>query len=312
MREKGISRSTLSVKFKIFFDCPLIPEKVWSILPPKANNDIGTKTDINTNLGCNKQKPWVLGLDGKWLKRGGVIMVYRDVTRRENLFWSFWNSESYLALKTDLEELARLLGENKGQDQKANYPSGIISDWKGSIVSGVSIFFPHLPHQRCLAHVVRQAKRLLPKKSPFLSTRLLRAIAGKLVHVRSEQEKRTWIFSLIQWERQYDHRLKERTVGTGTKKKWWYTHGNLRRGWKLLTQDWEPFFIHLDYPLIPHSNNSLEGVNSQLKKALGNHRGMKVSQQASFAFWYFTFSRVKNRPNLKKLWDEWKQQKSLF
>jgi len=145
-----------------------------------------------------------------------------------------------------------------------------------------------------------------------MSTRVLRVIAGELAYIKKEKERRNWISCLIQWEKQYGYRLKQRTIGIGTKKKWWYTHGNLRRGWRLLTRDWKPFFVHLDHPLIPHSNNSLEGVNSQLKKALGNHRGMKTPQQVSFVFWYLAFSRVKNRPDLKRLWDKWKQQKTRF
>jgi len=98
-----------------------------------------------------------------------------------------------------------------------------------------------------------------------------------------------------------------RTKGIGTKKKWWYTHGNLRRAWRLLTKDQDPFFVYLTNPQIPNSNNSLEGVNSQLKQKLGDHRGMKLQQQVSFAFWYFTFSRVKNKSDLKKLWAGWKK-----
>jgi hypothetical protein len=76
----------------------------------------------------------------------------------------------------------------------------------------------------------------------------------------------------------------------------------------LLTDDWRPFFVHLDNPLIPSSNNSLEGTNSQIKKQLGIHRGMKTPQQVSFLFWYLTFTRAKTKQDLKKLWDYWKQR----
>ena len=155
--------------------------------------------------------------------------------------------------------------------------------------------------------MVREAKRLLPQNSSFLETKVLRRIAKQLPHIKTKDEKRSWLADLIEWERVFGHRLKEKTVNSETGKKWWYTHGNLRRAWRLLTDDWHPFFVHLDKPLIPSTNNSLEGVNSQIKKRLGQHRGMKTPQQVSFLFWYFAFTRTKTKPQLRKIWDAWKR-----
>ena len=283
MEQEEISRPTLGGKFKVFFDKPLLPGVVWNILPPI----ITTNTD-----------PWVLGIDGKWLHRNGVVIIYRDVTNKQNLFWSYWPSESYAAFQKDLEQLTHLLG--------GRMPVGVVSDWKGAIVASVSLFFPGCPHQRCLAHVVREAKKLLPKDSTIEATLRLRGIAKQLSYIANQEEKRAWLSQLMAWEKQFGSLLKERTFGMGTERKWWYTHGNLRRAWRLLTDDWKPFFVHLDQPLIPSSNNSLEGSNSQIKKQLGIHRGMKTPQQVSFLFWYLTFTRAKTKPDLKKLWDYWK------
>lgn len=300
METGRISRPTLSVRFKQFFTQPLSPEVVWKVLAPKL-------TQPN-----NHGNPWVLGIDGKWLRRQGVVMIYRDVTHKQNLCQSFWPSESYHALQTDLEKLVELLG--------GNLPSDVVSDWKGSIVAGVAVYLPGIPHQRCLAHVVRDAKRYLAKKSPFLSTRSLREIACRLPYITTKEEKRKWLVRLIRWKKRYGHLLTERTIKTKDsaiepngkvrkQKKWWYTHGNLRSGWSLLTKDWRPFFVHLDHPYIPHSNNSLEGVNSQVKKRLSQHQGMKTPQQASFLFWYLIFTRTKTKQDLKKLWGVWKCRK---
>lgn len=271
------------MKFKVFFDKPISPDVVWRLLPPKLTTSDG---------------PWVLGIDGKWLHRNGVVMIYRDITRGENLFWSYWSSESYLALFTDLERLTRLLSERR--------PVGVVSDWKGAIVNAVSNLLPGIPHQRCLAHVVREAKRLLPQNSGFLATSTLRRLAPQLSRVKTNDDKRRWLVNLIGWEKIFDHRLKEKTTNPETGKKWWYTHGNLRRAWRLLTDNWDPFFVYLDHSLIPNSNNSLEGTNSQIKRQLNNHRGMKTSQQVSFLFWYLALTRTKTKQSFKKLWDWWK------
>lgn len=284
--KRELCRKTLSVKFKPFFDRPISPQTTWSCLPPTF-----TKTD----------DPWVLGIDGKWLRRKGVVMLYRDVTHKENLFWSYHQSESYLALHADLEKLVEILGDH--------LPLGVVSDWKGAIVAAVSSFLPHTPHQRCLTHVAREAKRLLPQNSGFLAISVLRTIAQQLPHIKTEGAKRSWLADLIEWERTYGYRLKEKTISPEIGgKKWWYTHGNLRRAWRLLTDDWYPFFVHLDQSLIPSSNNSLEGVNSQIKKRLGQHRGMKTLQQVSFLFWYLAFTGTKSKLDLNKLWDMWKKE----
>lgn len=237
-----ICRKTLSVKFKVFFDKLVLANDLWQYFPPRLSAF---------------SEPWILAIDGKWLKRQGVVMIYRDITHKENIFWSYHPSESYLALYSDLEILISLL--------KNNLPSGVVSDWKGSIVASVATYFGGIPHQRCLAHVVREAKKFLPKGSSFRAIFVLREIAKRLPYIKSKKEETTWKAQLIKWETIFGDLLREKTINQGTQstKKWWYTHGNLRRAWNLLTKDWYPFFIHLDHPNLPNTNNSIEGVNGQ-------------------------------------------------
>lgn len=290
-QDKNISRKTLSKKFKPFFDHPLTAQEVWKISPPK----IATSGD-----------PWVYGVDGKWLKRQGVILIHRDVTHRQNLFWSFHKSESFTALEDDLTKLSGLLLESTG-----NFPVGAVSDWKGAIVTTVGSFFGPIPHQRCLSHVLRLAKNLLPKNSPIPATLKLREIALDLKNISSSKERLGWQERITNWEKTYGSLLKVKTKGQpGHRKKWWYTHGNLRRGYRLLIHDQDCLFVYLANPLIPKSNNSLEGVNSQLDQKLGSHRGMKIAQQVSFVFWYLIFGgEGNNLPKLRKLWAYWKREK---
>jgi len=288
-RDKRVSRKTLSKKFKPFFDHPLTAEEVWKIWPPRISQT---------------QEPWVYGVDGKWLRRQGVILIHRDITHKENLFWSFHKSESYLALHEDLTKLSGLIAQTSG-----NLPVGAVSDWKMAIVIAVACHFGPIPHQRCLAHVMRLAKRLLPEHSPIEATLALRQIALDLKAIQDHKEKQRWQAKLKHWEANYGSLLREKTLGSPEiKKKWWYTHGSLRRGYRLLTHDQEPLFVYLNHRLIPKSTNSLEGINSQLDQRLGNHRGMKIAQQVAFVFWYLTFGKEGNNlPKLRRLWDYWKR-----
>ena len=188
-------------------------------------------------------------------------------------------------------------------------PIGVVSDWKGSIVASVSSYLGPVPHQRCLTHVERTAKNLLPKNSPFTVTLKLRSIAAQLINIESEKEKGDWLRQLNEWRKENGHMLTEKTIGFDTKHKWWYTHGNLRRGYNLLSKEQEQFFVHLDNPLIPKSNNSVEGVISQASGKLSDHRGMKTQQQVSFLSWYMAFSRIKTKQDLKRLWGLWRMRR---
>lgn len=283
---RSCSRPTLSLRFGFFLDHPLSAEDVWQILPPKT---------------VTRDTLWVLGCDGKWLGRLGVFFIHRNVTTGENLFWSFMASETYAGLFKDCSKLAVLLD--------GNLPHGAVSDWKGAIVSAVSTHFGSIPHQRCLAHVLRQAKRLLPKHSPFEATQRLRRIAEDLFLVETVNDPAVWKMSLVRWEKEYGFMLREKTIApSAMTRTWWYTHGNVRRAWRLLTHDQEPLFVFVRNLAIPKTNNSLEGVNSNLKQKLGNHRGMNIQRQASFLSWYMAFTRIKTDADLKKLWGYWKNK----
>lgn len=227
-------------------------------------------------------------------------MIYRDVTNKINLYWSFHFSESYDAIQADFEKVIPLI--------KHHMPSGAVTDWKGAIVSAVNVFIPSSPHQRCLAHVQRQLLTFLPLRSTIQATQKLRIIAQAITEITTHEEEYYWVSSINYWLVRYATLLKEKTIGVGTKKKWWYTHGNLRRAIKLMTFDEKHLFAYLEYPLIPNTNNSLEGANSQMKTKLSIHRGMQTVQQVTYLFWLFTFRRVKSRRDLKRLWDSLKNK----
>ena len=280
------SRSTLYRRFVPFFR-----------YSPTSSDSLFLLDDY---FETKSSKSWTLGIDGKWLRRQGVVMIYRDVTEKINLYWSYRSSESYEAIEKDFKEFSPII--------KDRLPSGVITDWKGALVSAVNIFLPPLPHQRCLAHVKRHLMRLLPLRSPIMATQQLRGIAKEIGNIENIKEKNLWKGKLYIWIKVYEFLLKEKTVGIGTKKKWWYTHGNLRRAIKLLMFDEKHLFAYLSYVFLPKTNNAIEGSNSQIKTKLSNHRGMQAPQQAIFIFWLLTFRRAKNRQDLKRLWDRLKNK----
>ena len=278
--ELFLSRKSIYRRFKPFFR--YIPTSSDSLFLCPKNESI-----------------WVMGADGKWLHRQGVVMIYRNITLKANLYWSWHLSESYDAITSDFKGILPIM--------KECLPSGIVSDWKGSIVAAVNTFLPPIPHQRCLTHVQRQLLTFLPYRSPIPATQALRRITLLLFAIDSAQDLSIWKGMIVRWREKYGYLLKEKTITQEKQtRSWWYTHGNLRRAIKLLEFDEEHLFAYLTHSFLPKTNNSLEGVNSQIKSKLSNHRGMKTPQQVIYIFWLLTFSRVKTKKDLKQLWDRLK------
>ncbi|MBU0978382.1 transposase [Patescibacteria group bacterium] len=281
-----LSRKTLSKIFWQFFTHPLTPTAVNQVFP------------------LVRTEAWVLALDGTWLRRQGVIMIYWNHTAGQCIAWSWETGETYFALASGL---TRVIHEMSDQ-----LPDGVVSDWKGSIVANVERYISAVPHQRCLAHVKRDIERLLPRHSPYPATLALRSIGFSLLSVKSMQEKKNWQLHLKAWQMIYGSVLTERSipeVPTKTRRKWWYTHSNVRRAFRILTKDQDHLFQFLEHTGLPSTNNGLEGINSDLKIKLRNHRGMKAQQQFQFVSWYLTFKKVKKPADLKRLWDIWKHWK---
>lgn len=280
-----LSRQTLSKRFTLFFLNPPSPELIWIVFPPS----------------CFDGYPWVFGFDGKWLKRYGVLLIYRDVTNHEIIWWSRSPSESVSAVTRDLERLGVLL---------ADYlPYGTVSDWKPGIVSAMSAYLQdkeveRFPQQRCLVHVEREAKRRLALHSPIEGTRALREIALQITTIKTVEERDRWIIRLIIWYYEYGYLLTEKSIFEDRrdhKRHWHYTHKNIRAGWRLLTHDSDCLFEYLDHPLIPSTNNSLEGVNSHL----GRIRGLPPRYNDALLCWKLALSRAKTKEDKHKLWVSW-------
>ena len=69
-----------------------------------------------------------------------------------------------------------------------------------------------------------------------------------------------------------------------------YTHKLARRAINSLFQNLPYLFTFEDYPEldIPNINNKLEGIHSELKRRLVNHRGLKKQQEIQFARFFLS------------------------
>lgn len=277
-----LSRQELSARFNWFLTLPPTPELINRIVLPQA---------------AVPAQPWVYGYDGKWLGRNLVLLVHRDVTHKETLYWSVANSENMAAVFSDLVALA---------GSGITRPKGAVTDGKPGIASVIKSIF-HLDFcQRCLVHVERDLKKYLPQNSPIKATQRLRITCLGMTDIKSLSDKDCYLSMLDRWHCRYGNLLKERSYpepGSIAKRRWWYTHGNLRRAWRLLTKDQNSLFHFLDNPLVPPTNNSLEGINRHLCR----REGMGKGKQLALMMWWLAFSRIKTDKQKLTLWAKWKR-----
>lgn len=280
--ELGITRQELSSRFRLFLILSPLPELVNELVPPKC---------------AQSPNPWAYGFDGKWVGRSPILGVHRDVTNKETLWWGLGKSESVGMVRGDLIALSPHLDFHP--------PEAAVTDGKPGISGVIGEIFHLDVVQRCTVHVERVLKALLPLHSPMPATQAMRAICIPLTRIKTEEERDELYTMLKLWETAYGYLLKERTIPKKktTKRTWWYTHGNLRRAWRLLHHDPASLFHYLDNPLAPATNNSLEGVNRHLPR----RAGMSKTSQISLMFWRLAFSRLKTPRRRKLLWDKWKR-----
>lgn len=279
-----VSRQTWSTRCAWFCASPPTPLEIAHLFPPTC-----------MTMGV----VWVYAYDGKWVGRSPVLIIHRDVTHKEILWWSVARSESCAAVSEDLVALCSVLAPTR--------PCGAVTDGKPGIGVLIKTVFHLAVIQRCTVHITRELKVLLPRHSPFPATQALRTLALTLCTIRTDADRTAFFLSLVLWEQDYGTLLKHRTIPpkeSGVQRTWWYTHGNLRRAWRLLNLEPATLFAFLDNPTVPATNNSLEGVNRHLHRRAGMGKG----RQVSFMLWKLALSRITTHAQKKQLWDVWKRR----
>lgn len=207
-------------------------------------------------------------------------MIYRDV-KGKVLGWQFAPGERYSVIREGLTKL-----------KEAGYkPSLIVCDGKAALIKAIKEMFEGVPVQRCLFHLVHQAGKWLTKKPKTPAAQTLVVLVELLIKVDTKAKAHAWNLAFDVWQELFMLVLKERSYAPlpAKTKKWWYTHRNLRRTWRLL-KNAQPFlWSFLDFPDSPRTTNLLEGgINAPIKDLLRRHRGWSsTTQQQAIAWWFY-------------------------
>lgn len=204
-------------------------------------------------------------MDTCYFGRSFGVMVFRDNLSKQNLYWKYVIYETIESYRQGIIHL-----QSKGWNI-----TGIVCDGR----RGIFPVFNPIPIQMCQFHQVAIITRYITRRPKLDAGKELKTILSKLPgsnQVSFENMIDTWY---LKWK----NFLAEKTLNPETGR-WHFTHRRIRSACRSLKTNMPYLFTYLEYPNldIPNTTNSLEGVFSNLKIKLQNHRGLKRERKIRF------------------------------
>lgn len=216
-------------------------------------------------------------LDGLWLKRGFVLMAYRQSRNLKLLHISVVGREAATKIAKDLRWLVAF----------GYHFTGIVSDGGTGIVKAVADVFPHRPHQICLAHLHRDVINAIGRYPKSERVKDLKRLADHVWLIESKEALKWWEKQVAVWIKNHNTFLKEKKYDLDYN--WWFIHKGVRRAASILRSLPQTSFKFLDHPLMPKTTNELEAQFGHLGKRWLAHRGLKTERWETFMRWFVYF-----------------------
>ena len=253
--QSGYSIQYLQLKFQIYF------ETDPPVLLPIDQSDFSEA---------------FLLVDGLWLKRGFVLMAYRQSRNLTILHISVVGREAATKIARDLKIL-----------KEVYIFTGVVSDGGTGIVRAVQDVFPHIPHQICLAHLHRDIIAAIGRYPREERIKELKALADHVWLIESKEALKWWREQVQIWMHENNEYLKERRYDL--EYNYWYIHKGARRAVSILQSLPHTSFKFLDHPLMPKTTNEIEASFGHLGKRWLSHRGLKTGKWEQFMKWFVYF-----------------------
>ena len=147
------------------------------------------------------------------------------------------------------------------------HPKACVIDGKKGVAEMLTEY--GIKVQFCQFHQLKIITRYLTRKPKLQPNIELRDITLSLIHTSEEN----FTYSVAHWRLQHLNWLNEKTYYDNGK--WEYTHKQTRSAINSLLHNLPYLFTYKQYPElnIPNTNNMVEGVHSEIKRRLANHRG---------------------------------------
>ena len=179
-------------------------------------------------------------------------------------------------------------------------PDVAVIDGQKGLLAAIPSLWPQTKIQRCLVHIERLARAKLTRQPKTSAGKGLLSLVQGLFTVRTKRQRRRWLRAYRRWERQHATFLKERSDGepsAGKKRRWWYTHRNIRAARSLIRNALPHLFTFVRYPQVPRTTNHVEGgINSRLKELVHRHRGLSPDRKQALVATFLTQRNTKKPP----------------
>jgi hypothetical protein len=214
-------------------------------------------------------------------KTSWCAVCFRDPKQKENLWWSFTQTETtsiYLEGKRYLE----CLGYH-------------IMSVTGDGFGGLRQAFSNIPFQMCHVHMERIVVSGTTRKPLLEASKALLALM-RLLH--QDIDGKTFTYYLQKYLEKYQTFLNEKTINpiTGETS---LTHEPLYKAAMSLTRFLPFLFVYKSHKDISRTTNSLEGHFSHIRDIVGVHRGITRPQMEKVLHSIFLASTI--APTKKKL-----------
>lgn len=200
------------------------------------------------------------------------VSVARDITNKQNLIWVFTQTEkqapyTYMYKKLIKEGVSIL---------------GIVVDGRNSFYTS----FNNTPIQMCHFHMAQILRRYLTKKPNLEVNKELWNIWYKIEQLNTKQLQKT----LFKWFCKYSNQLTETYTDQDNNIK--YIKERTLNAYKSLRRYSSYLFTYKASKWIPNTNNSIEGMFSQMKKKINIHNGLTLTRKMKVIHFYL----INNNP----------------
>ncbi len=227
----------------------------------------------------------VLVLDGTAISKTMILIIAYDTISNQPLAWSFVSHEKFDVWHALLIHISAF-----------HKPHAIVSDGQKGLLKAAKTIFPNVPHQRCLAHIIRLSLAWLTRNPQTLAGQELRILIRSLALAKTLGETDTWRDSFLLLDVHYESFLKEKSVNPATNRKW-YTHRKLRAVRSLVLNALPNLFWFTSDTNIPNTTNAVEGgINAVLAELLHRHRGITEQQKKALVRRFLYARRKKKLP----------------
>ncbi len=227
-------------------------------------------------------------VDGTYLRGGWCLLVAVNGRDGTVLAWQWCDTEKRVAWKALLDQVPA--------------PRVVVTDGGSGLASALRECWPNTRVQRCLVHVQRNIRTYLTRTPRTDAGKALRALSLELTRLTTEEQAATWSVKLHDWHQVYGPLIGEKTylkqarvrpLGVSRNATWWWTHGRLRKAYRLLARlvGQGVLFTYLDEEFdglaINSTTNTIEGgTNAGIKRLLRHHRGMPADHRRRACEWW--------------------------